>query len=1134
MPHPILHRYYQGDGSDGDRDEPSPPSPALRTSIPNAPLMNDVIDLIPDSPPIRAGAPQGLQSPASIPSSQPISVVDLVNDGGNNQQRIEPSSYPSPIAPRMTANDLDDLFDEDPNSPPTHPAVSNPELHSPVGHTANHRPPAAMMEADAWRDAVQAEAKIFYDHFLAAQGIDTEYSCAVMPIAALLRVMQAVGTFIAANNTIVEGSIGSFVKLSRSSSAGEMPDFDVFQSTVDNILDEIIVDDVLHREAKKRRKEKRKQMEEARRREEEARHKERRREERRRAAKAAAERQAKKKRVEAIAQAKVQKRHPRVSKVISKRVERASPSKHTPSRVPTISFDDDEPPPPSRIAAQQAERDIIKTLEYGDGGSESEDIPRRNTRSFALKQKRIYEREIRKMLGPEANIDGLRRDSYLMQIRLAQKKEGVMKRVSKRKRVPDVESYELVEDQIATLFPDHVEPLHLSFDEDKFEEAPVVHPVRKRRRVPVHVEISDDEVEEVKEVHKKPAAPPSHLKTNLTATKAFQPKAPRADVPAPYLTVMTGKTRELEWGDMGDNFTVLGKKQRWEMTRPSVMDKLAQRNTFSFEEYMEKRQKQHKIKQMTEIRKRQQAAEKLKNVTRSSPPWANTTQTDSARQQKTKTKDFEESRPSARSKSDERGKEDNAQVKTDTTARVGTDLVQRPSATRRPVAPSHRDKSQRDLLIQTERSEVPKNGKIKSTTGLSRKDLRQLQLQEEDYREKEDPRHPDYDPQTSMSVPSKRDQDRTHLDHEGEERMPAKWLNQALGGRSQNKKEPQGHSKLQDDFPSTRRAHQMRNAEARERTDPLPGKSQDSTEHRRRWEAHQERLRRQREARVAERGKREHSHADMPLKVNSERDAASGIRGRREGERTHIRRSNSDNGRSAPTTRSDPARRESNRTHSHRGDRGNVYSQALANSERAQRSVGERIPRRELPELDRREVLSVRDPRDPHHHASDSRRSQASKGGFGKSEGRANRLVRQLDASRRKRDDPTSDHEDPRRTDRARRPRRPPKSSVTDDATTQQSSHFPAQSRGHESRRDPRRERYRDGDFQDRGRRGRTGLGRGGNEAVAADQLERSNKGFALLEKMGWKEGEGLGKDRSGRTEPLRPERRGGRSGLGG
>ena len=46
-------------------------------------------------------------------------------------------------------------------------------------------------------------------------------------------------------------------------------------------------------------------------------------------------------------------------------------------------------------------------------------------------------------------------------------------------------------------------------------------------------------------------------------------------------------------------------------------------------------------------------------------------------------------------------------------------------------------------------------------------------------------------------------------------------------------------------------------------------------------------------------------------------------------------------------------------------------------------------------------------------------------------------------------------------------------------------------------------------------------------------RLDTSNKGFAMLQKMGYKQGESLGKDNTGRVDPISIEVKAGRSGLG-
>lgn len=56
---------------------------------------------------------------------------------------------------------------------------------------------------------------------------------------------------------------------------------------------------------------------------------------------------------------------------------------------------------------------------------------------------------------------------------------------------------------------------------------------------------------------------------------------------------------------------------------------------------------------------------------------------------------------------------------------------------------------------------------------------------------------------------------------------------------------------------------------------------------------------------------------------------------------------------------------------------------------------------------------------------------------------------------------------------------------------------------------------------------------RGADAALNAKPLEKTNRGFEMLAKMGWKEGEGLGTAREGRREPVKAQLRRGRMGLG-
>eukprot|EP00177_Eucheuma_denticulatum_P008314 GFKZ01015124.1.p1 GENE.GFKZ01015124.1~~GFKZ01015124.1.p1 ORF type:complete len:439 (-),score=65.94 GFKZ01015124.1:2053-3213(-) len=67
------------------------------------------------------------------------------------------------------------------------------------------------------------------------------------------------------------------------------------------------------------------------------------------------------------------------------------------------------------------------------------------------------------------------------------------------------------------------------------------------------------------------------------------------------------------------------------------------------------------------------------------------------------------------------------------------------------------------------------------------------------------------------------------------------------------------------------------------------------------------------------------------------------------------------------------------------------------------------------------------------------------------------------------------------------------------------------------------------------GRRSSTRAGSSGaHTALNGRPLEKSNKGFEMLEKMGWKKGDGLGSEREGRREPVVAEMRRHRAGLGG
>lgn len=1071
MPHPVLHRYHNNrEQSDEQRDEPSPPSPALPNAAPDSPLIDLVDDPVPDLQGVHPVPVVSLDSPPPVRPVQPTSVVDLVGDDHEPEHELGASADAQHLQPLMTATDLDDLFEEDPSSPPTQPHVPNParDVSGSSSGFRNRPPVEAILEADAWRGAVQCEAKMVYEHFQPAQGTHTEYSCAVMPITALLRVMQAVGTFIGATNSVVEGPIGRLVKLERHSTAADLPDFQLFQSTVNKILDEIIVEDVLAREAKNRREQKARLRKEARQREAEIRQKE-----RRRAARATAEREAKKKRVEAIAQAKVRKRIRRSSPTKSKAFKKRSISKPSASRIRLISFSDEVVP--SRMAAHEAERDIIRSLEDSEGSSD-EDIPRRNTRSFARKQCRIYEREKNKMLGPGANIDDLRRHSYIMQIWMAKEKGGVIR----RKQVQNFNSLDPFEDEISLVFPP--QPVRPAVDKDEIQKVYEIQPVRKRRRVEAPVEISDDEVQLVEKVHEEPSPRSRPPKKPAMVSKAFQPKPPKPDVPPQYLKVLTEKIKDLEWGDMGDNFTVLGKRQRWEMDRPSVMDRLAQKTPFVFEEYVETQKQKLKIKHLDNLQKRKQAAAERKAAVPTPKSQEGSGQDDKVkRQQVDATKvDVIDVEPEKKGESDKQRRERKALHKIQIAQKLRERGAQTSPTTHRLNALESRGSARNEVSNLNTWNHVQKTEKSKSNGDLSRTELRRLRRQEEDYREKEDPRHPEYVAKASASAAQKRD--RVDLDRESEERRLARWLSQTRtteAEREETKLQKNGEDKLHRHW-----SKRARRAQAREQTRRSFDSTKEGEEQKRKWNKYPERQRQQWNGRVTEEGKRDHSRSNW-------REKPSG---------------------SHATQPSPQARRESDRTRSRRDDLDKVYTQAFRDSEQSPRPQ-ERIPRRNAPEPREEPDRNAQDPRLSERSTANGRHWNASRSGSGNGDRNERRIRRRRDNGRRNR-------EDSRRGDVGRDSHRHP---------------APADNTRGYAAPDSQRERRWDGEATEgRNRRGRAGIGRGSNTASGANQIERSNKGFALLEKMGWREGEGLGKDRSGRTEPLKPKRRGNRSGLGG
>ena len=77
-----------------------------------------------------------------------------------------------------------------------------------------------------------------------------------------------------------------------------------------------------------------------------------------------------------------------------------------------------------------------------------------------------------------------------------------------------------------------------------------------------------------------------------------------------------------------------------------------------------------------------------------------------------------------------------------------------------------------------------------------------------------------------------------------------------------------------------------------------------------------------------------------------------------------------------------------------------------------------------------------------------------------------------------------------------------------------------------------------DGKYEDRAedRRRKVGSDNPFEKTEAADtekSIDPKNKGFKMLQKMGWSEGKGLGKESSGRLEPIPVSTKNDRSGLG-
>ncbi|CDF33600.1 unnamed protein product [Chondrus crispus] len=767
----------------------------------------------------------------------------------------------------------------------------------------------------------------------------------------------------------------------------------------------------------------------------------------------------------------MRKRKRRASPTKSKAFEKRPVSRPSASRVRLISFSDEVVP--SRKAAHEAERDIIRSLE-DSGSSSDEDIPRRNTRSFARKQRRIYEREKNKMLGPDANIDDLRRHSYIMQIWMAKEKEGVVR----RKHVHNFNSLDPFEDEITVVFPP--QSVRPAGDKDEIQKVHEIQPVRKRRRTEAPVEISDDEVQLVEKVHEEPSPRSRPPKQPAMVSKAFQPKPPKPDVPPQYLKVLTEKIKDLEWGDMGDNFTVLGKKQRWEMDRPSVMDRLAQKTPFVFEEYVETQKQKLKIKHLNNLQKQKQAAAERKAAVQTPKSQEGSGQNDKEKRQQVDATKVEviDVKSEKKGESDKQRRERKALHKIQVAQKLRERGAQTSPTTRRLNALGSRGSARNEVSNPNTWNHVQKTKKSKSNGDLSRAELRRLRRQEEDYREKEDPRHPEYVPKASASAAQKRD--RVDLNRESEERRLAQWLSQTRtteAEREETKVQKNGEDKLHRHW-----SKRARRAEAREQTRRSFDSTKEREEQKRKWNKYLEHQRQQCNGRVTEEDQRGRSHSNW-------REKPSGSRA------------------SEPSPQ---ARRESDRTRSRRDDLDKVYTQAYGNSERSPRPQ-ERIPRRHAPQPREEPDRSAQDLQPSEPSAANGRPWHASRSGPGNGDRNERRLRRRRDNGRRTRGDS-------RRGDVGRDSHRHP---------------APADNtRGYAS---PDSQRRWDGEATEgRNRRGRAGIGRGSTAASGENQIERSNKGFALLEKMGWREGEGLGKDRSGRTEPLKPKRRGNRSGLGG
>jgi pSer/pThr/pTyr-binding forkhead associated (FHA) protein len=86
---------------------------------------------------------------------------------------------------------------------------------------------------------------------------------------------------------------------------------------------------------------------------------------------------------------------------------------------------------------------------------------------------------------------------------------------------------------------------------------------------------------------------------------------------------------------------------------------------------------------------------------------------------------------------------------------------------------------------------------------------------------------------------------------------------------------------------------------------------------------------------------------------------------------------------------------------------------------------------------------------------------------------------------------------------------------------------------GHSDSAQSKDKEYRDRAHERRKKVGSTNPHEKTQTADVTVAIDKTNKGFAMLAKMGWRQGDGLGKDGHGRAEPIHVEQRAERAGLG-